>query len=144
MFCFRTVFNFQKSCTSNTEVNICVHASVLAQSCPTLQDLTDCSQPGSSVPGILSAGVGCLALLQGIFPTQRLNPGLLHYRWLLYHWATGEAPDYCIFLTRFLLLLTSYITIVNLSYLKNELQRNQCGYVSNWSPYLTQISISFT
>ena len=29
-------------------------------------------------------GVGSLYLLQGIFPTQGLNPGLLHYRWILY------------------------------------------------------------
>ena len=28
-------------------------------------------------------GVGCHFLLQGIFPTQGLNPGLLHYRWSL-------------------------------------------------------------
>ena len=29
-------------------------------------------------------GVGSLSLLQGIFPTQGLNPGLLHYRQILY------------------------------------------------------------
>ena len=29
-------------------------------------------------------GVGCHALLQGIFPTQGLNPGLLHCRQILY------------------------------------------------------------
>ena len=29
-------------------------------------------------------GVGCYSLLQGIFPTQGLNPGLLHYRQILY------------------------------------------------------------
>ena len=28
--------------------------------------------------------VGSLSLLQGIFPTQRSNPGLLHCRWILY------------------------------------------------------------
>ena len=28
--------------------------------------------------------VGCHALLQGVFPTQELNPGLLHCRWILY------------------------------------------------------------
>ena len=31
-----------------------------------------------------STGVGCDALLQEIFPTQRSNPGLLHYRQILY------------------------------------------------------------
>ena len=40
-----------------------------------------CNLPGSSVhedsPG-KNTGVGCHALLQGIFPTQGSNPGLLH------------------------------------------------------------------
>ena len=31
-----------------------------------------------------NTGVGCHALLQGIFPTHRLNPGLLHCRRILY------------------------------------------------------------
>ena len=35
-------------------------------------------------PGKIT-GVGCHALLQGIFPTQGLNPGLPHCRWILYH-----------------------------------------------------------
>ena len=47
----------------------------------------DCSLPGSSVHGDSlgkNTGVGCHALLQGIFPTQGLNPGLLHRRQILY------------------------------------------------------------
>ena len=32
-----------------------------------------------------NTGVGCHSLLQGIFPTQGLNPGLLHSRQILYH-----------------------------------------------------------
>ena len=31
-----------------------------------------------------NTGLGFHALLQGIFPTQGLNPGLLHCRWILY------------------------------------------------------------
>ena len=31
-------------------------------------------------------------LLQELFPTQGLNWCLLHCRWILYHWATGEGP----------------------------------------------------
>ena len=57
--------------------------SEVAQSCPTLCNPVDCSPPGSSVHGILQAriqGVGCHFLLQGIFPTQGSNPGLLHCR----------------------------------------------------------------
>ena len=53
----------------------------VAKSCPPLCNPTDCSPPGSSVHGD-SPGkdtvVGCHALLQGIFPTQGSNPGLLH------------------------------------------------------------------
>ena len=30
-----------------------------------------------------NTGVGSLSLLQGIFPTQGLNPGIQHYRWIL-------------------------------------------------------------
>ena len=46
------------------------------------------SLPGFSIPGIFpgkSTGVGCHFLLQGIFPTQGLNLGLLHCRQTLYH-----------------------------------------------------------
>ena len=32
-----------------------------------------------------NTGVGCHALLQGIFLTQSSNPGILHCRWILYH-----------------------------------------------------------
>ena len=39
-----------------------------------------------------NTGVGCHALLQGIFLTQGSNPGLLHCRQILYCWATGEPP----------------------------------------------------
>ena len=45
-----------------------------------------CSLPGSSVHGIFQARVlegGCHFLLQGIFPTQGSNPGLLHCRQML-------------------------------------------------------------
>ena len=37
-----------------------------------------------------NTGVGNLSLLQSIFPTQGLNPGLLHCRWFLYKWATRK------------------------------------------------------
>ena len=39
-----------------------------------------------------NTGVGSLSLLQGFFPAQGLNPGLPHYRQILYLWATWEAP----------------------------------------------------
>ena len=60
---------------------------LVAQSCPTLCDPLDCSLPGSSVRGDFpgkNIGVGRHALLQGIFPTQGLKPGLPHYRRILH------------------------------------------------------------
>ena len=53
--------------------------AVRAQSWPTLCDPMHCSPPGSSVRG-KKTGVGCHALLQGIFPTQRSNLHLLHWQ----------------------------------------------------------------
>ena len=37
-----------------------------------------------------NTGVGSLSLLQGIFPTQGLNPGLPHCRWILYQLRVQE------------------------------------------------------
>ena len=37
-----------------------------------------------------NTGVGGLSLLQGIFPTQESNPGLLHCRWILSVWAPAK------------------------------------------------------
>ena len=65
----------------------------------TLWDPTDWSPPISSVhedsPG-KNTREGCHALLQGIFLTQGWNLCvlcLLHWKWILYHWARGEACD---------------------------------------------------
>ena len=80
-------------------------------------DPVDYSLPGSSVHGIFQAkvlewdaiafsdgpyspwnslsqntGVGSLSLLQGIFPTQGSNPGLLHCRQILYQLSHKGTP----------------------------------------------------
>ena len=63
----------------------------LLQLCPTLCDPMDCSLSGSSVHGDSpgrNTGVGCRAILQGIFLTQGLNPHLL----CLLHWQVGSLP----------------------------------------------------
>ena len=62
---------------------------VRAQSCPTLCEPMEFSGR--------NAGVGCHFLLQRIFPTQGSSQHLLwllHCRWILYHWATWEAPEW--------------------------------------------------
>jgi len=56
----------------------------------------DCSLPDSSVHGDSpgkNTGVGGHALLQGIFLTQGLNPGLPHYRQILYHLSHQGSPN---------------------------------------------------
>ena len=58
----------------------------------------DCNPPGSSVQGILQASIldwVAMPSSREIFLTQGSNPcllHLLHYRWILYHGATGKAP----------------------------------------------------
>ena len=53
---------------------------------------------GSSVHGDSpgkNTGVGCHFLLQGIFPTQGSNLGLLHCRQIPYHLSHQGSPDLC-------------------------------------------------
>ena len=64
----------------------CSKCCLVTKSCPTLCGPMDCSLSGSSICGIFpgkKTGVGCHFLLQGIFLTQELNPGLLY-------WVLGE------------------------------------------------------
>ena len=68
---------------------------LVAQSCPILCEPMDCSPPGSSVHGDFpgkNTGVGCHALLQGIFPAQGLNPSFPHFRWIFYHLRHQGSP----------------------------------------------------
>jgi len=43
-------------------------------------------------PPSKNTGVSSLSLLQGIFPIQRSNPGLLHCRWVLYQLSHKRSP----------------------------------------------------
>ena len=76
-------------------MGVSLHAKSF-HSCLTLCDPVDCSPPGSSVHGDSpgkNTGVGCHALLQGIFPTQGSNPGLLHWREIPYHLSHKGRPS---------------------------------------------------
>ena len=75
-------------------MNVYIYRHVLClvtQLCPTLWNSMDCSPTGFSVHGD-SPGknieVGCHAFLQGIFPTQGLNPGLRHAGRFFTIWTT--------------------------------------------------------
>ena len=58
-------------------------------SCPTLCNPMDCISWNS--PG-QNTGVGSLSLLQEIFPTQGINPGILHCRQILYQLSHKRSP----------------------------------------------------
>ena len=69
-----------------------VSGSVLvAQSCLTLDNPMNCSLCSWNSPG-KNTRVSSHSLFQGIFPTQGLNPGLLHCRQILYHLSHQGSP----------------------------------------------------
>ena len=79
--------------TLNFIPTMCV--CLVTQLCLTLCDPIDHSPPGSSVHGDSrgkNTGVGCHALLQGIFPPQGSNSGLLHCSRILYHLSHQGSP----------------------------------------------------
>ena len=74
---------------------LCTMLCLVTQSSLTLCGAMDCSQPGFSLHGDSpgkNTGVGCHALLKGIFPIQGSNPGLLHCRQILYHLSHQGSP----------------------------------------------------
>ena len=80
--CLEGISYLYPICTTKNDMVLylcCVQSFSHVQLCDTM----DCSQPDSSVHGDCpgkNIGVGCYALLQGIFPTLRLNPGFPHCR----------------------------------------------------------------
>jgi len=74
---------------------LCAGQCLVAQSCPTLCVPMNRSLSGSSIHGD-SPGkktrVCCHYLLWGFFPTQGLNPGLLHCRQILYCLSHQRSP----------------------------------------------------
>ena len=73
----------------------CTVLCLVIQSCLTLRNPMDCSPLGSSVHGDSpgkNTEVGRHAILQGIFPTQGLDPGLLHCRRILYCLSHQRSP----------------------------------------------------
>ena len=64
-----------------------------------LSVISDCLQAHGLYSPWNSSGqntgeLGSHSLLQGLFPTQGSNPGLLHCRWIFYHRSTREAQEY--------------------------------------------------
>ena len=75
-----------------------MHVCSVAQMCPPLCDLVDCSPPGSSVHGITQASVLEWVAIsfsrESSVPRDQSQVSYVSFtgRWILYHWATGEAP----------------------------------------------------
>ena len=99
-------FHFLVICNLNSSCNACAVCCALSlQSCPTLETpwtvaarlLCPWESPGKNT------GVGCHALLQGIFPTQGLKPGLPHYRQIHYHLSHQGRPRLLEWVSRSLL-----------------------------------------
>ena len=83
-------------CIKQSQLCVCVCVCV-TWSCLTLRDPMNCNSPGPRLlcpwnsPG-KNTGNGCHFLLQWIFLTQGLNPGLLHCRQTLYHLRQQGCP----------------------------------------------------
>ena len=82
-------------CSQNLRCWLKIHCCCcsIAKSCPALCHPMDCSPPGYSVSRVFQARTlewGACFLLQGIFPTQRSNPCLLH----LLPWQADSLPLY--------------------------------------------------
>ena len=79
------------SCPVSCSINYMCWTERLSTLCGPM----DCSLQGSSVHGDSpgkNTGMGCHALLQGIFPTQGFNPGLPHYRQIVYPLSHKGSP----------------------------------------------------
>ena len=81
-------FPGEVSVTSDTQMTVKVSFhSVVSNSLQPRGLYSPWNSPGQNT------GVGSLSLLQRIFPTLGQNPGLLHYRQILYHLSYQGSPD---------------------------------------------------
>ena len=77
--------DFTQECACRHQVKCEIH-SVVSDSLQPHGLYGPWNSPGQNT------GVGSLSLLQGIFPTQELNPGLPHCRWILYELSHQGSP----------------------------------------------------
>ena len=78
-----------------TELNWCYCLLFVTQSCPTLCNTMDCNPSGSPAMGFPRQKYqsGFPFPSPGILTTQGSNPGLLYYRWILYHLSYKWSPS---------------------------------------------------
>ena len=75
-----------KNLSLSQGVCVCESRSVVSASLRSHGLYSPWNSPGQNT------GMGSLSLLQGIFPTQGSNPGLLHCRWILYQLSHKGSP----------------------------------------------------
>ena len=80
-------------CSTSRQILYCLWATKRSESRSGVSDSLRPHGPCSpwNSPG-QNAGVGSYSLLQGIFPTQGLNPGVSHCRRILYQLSHKESP----------------------------------------------------
>ena len=82
-----------------------------------------------TVRGILqNTGAGSLFLLQGIFPTQGLNPGLPHCRWILYYLSHIASNYWSVILST--VYASTHLIPFNISW--SRYHYPQCRDEENW------------
>ena len=85
-----------------------------------------------------NTGVGCQALLQGIFLTQRLNPGFLYCRWILYHLTQQESPWY-IYIYTYICVCVCVIHIRFSYKIRNKVRMPALPTSIHWKSWLQQL-----
>ncbi|CAI9163170.1 unnamed protein product [Rangifer tarandus platyrhynchus] len=103
--------------------------------------MSDCSPPGSSVHGDSpgkNTGVGSLTLLQEIFPTQGLNPGLLHCRLILYPLSHQGSPFIYISIYMIYTFSIYFIYIIHIFYI-NIYMSNETYILVAFKPENTKL-----
>ena len=73
-----------------------------------------------------NTGVGCHFLLQGIFPTQGLNLGLLHCRQMLYHLSHQGSPCNVCNLPQIIFLSSSWDFLAYLG--RKSFSQHKCSF----------------
>ena len=118
-------------------VNIVFQGSVLVHHlCPTLCDLMDCSQPGSSIHGIFQAGIlewVAISVLRGFSqPRDQIQVSCIASRFFT-DWATREVPFFCLFVCLFLLFHTAYLLLVPRSGIKTGSMAMTAPSPNHWT-----------
>ena len=92
----------------------------MSESCNPVDPLVACQAPLSVGSPGKNTGMSCHFLFQGIFLTQRLNPGLLHCRQFLYQLSYKGNPLSSSLISTTPSLLAFYFSILECTHLKNN------------------------